>query len=192
MKKDELMLQKLFISKHRINLIYFFLFEAKEHHLREISKMLNIPVSAVKKEIDNLLLLGVIKVKGKQFSLNKNCSFVEDLKNLFVKTDFAVYPLKKILISNKIEYILIFGSFANAKASGESDIDLLVVGDIKLSDVVRQLQSVENKIKREINPVVWTLSNLRKEKKSGFIKDVFKKNIIMIKGDENELRQIVK
>ena len=48
------MLEKLFTSKTRVKLIQFLLFEQEESNLRGISKKLKIPVSSVKREIDNL------------------------------------------------------------------------------------------------------------------------------------------
>ena len=45
---------------------------------------------------------------------------------------------------------------------------------------------------REVNPVVWTIDNLKKQKNSGFIKDIFKKECIMLKGDKNELQKIIR
>ena len=87
--------------------------------------------------------------------------------------------------------MLIFGSFARGSPSVDSDIDLMVIGDIRLSEVIALLEKAEKKVKRSINPVVWTLENLKKEKNSSFIKDVFKKGIIMLKGNENELKKII-
>jgi len=187
------MLEKIFTSKNRIKIIEFLFFKKKETYIREISNELKIPVSAVKREIDNLLGIGIINKKGNKIKLNKKCNIIEDLKNIFIKTDSIVYPIKEIINKNKkIQYALIFGSFARGDYSQGSDIDLIVLGNISLGLVIKILKPIENKIKRDINPVVWTLENLKKEKNSSFVKDIFKKRIIMIKGDENEIRKIIK
>ena len=67
----------------------------------------------------------------------------------------------------------------------------MIIGNLDSFNLYKKLKPAENKIKRDINPVVWTLENLKKEKNSGFVKDIFKKGIIMIKGSEYELKRII-
>ena len=185
------MIEKLLTSKNRVKILAFLLFESEETHIREISNKLKIAPSAVKREIDNLNSTSLIKISRNKIVLNKECNYLEDLKNIFIKTDYIFYPLKESLDGKKIEYTFIFGSFARGSPSVDSDIDLMVIGDIRLSEVIALLEKAEKKVKRSINPVVWTLENLKKEKNSSFIKDVFKKGIIMLKGNENELKKII-
>ncbi len=185
------MIEKLFTSKTRIKIISFFLFGKNESHIREISRELKISVSAVKREIDNLKSIGLINLDKNKITLNKNCNYLEDLKNLFIKTDYIIYPIKDVLKNEKIRYAFIFGSFARGTYTKDSDIDLMIIGNLDSFNLYKKLKPVENKIKRDINPVVWTLENLKKEKNSGFVKDIFKKGIIMIKGSEYELKRII-
>lgn len=186
------MLEKLFTSKNRVKIIRFFLFEKNKSYIREISKLLGIPVSAVKREVENLVFIGLVRKEKNEIILDKRCNFLEDIKNLFIKTDAIVYPIKEVLNDKNVEYALVFGSFAAGNYNSESDVDLMVVGKINLSDIYRFLKPAEKKIKRDINPVVWTEENLRKQKNSGFVKDILRKGFIMIKGNENELREIIK
>ena len=65
------MLEKLFTSKNRIKILNFFLFKKTESHIREIARELKIPVSAVKRETDNLLLIGILKQEKRSITLNK-------------------------------------------------------------------------------------------------------------------------
>ena len=147
------MLEKLFTSKKRVKLIQFLLFEQEESHLRGISKKLKIPVSSVKREIDNLKSIGIIVIKGNKIKINKECSFISDLKNILMKTDGVIYPVKKILKNEKIKYGIIFGSFARGDYTPESDVDLLIVGDINSFDLHKKIKPVENEIRMEINLV---------------------------------------
>ncbi|MCX6742500.1 MAG: nucleotidyltransferase domain-containing protein [Candidatus Pacearchaeota archaeon] len=186
------MIEKLFTSKIRVKVLEYLFFRNKETHIREISRDLKLSSGAVKREIDNLALLGIIEIKKNRIILNKNCNFLKDLKNIFVKTDFIVYPLTKLLVNKHIEYAFIFGSFASGDYKEESDIDLMMVGNMDLFDLTKLLRPLEDKIKREINPVAWKLKDLIGKKNTGFVKDIFAKKIIMLKGDENELRKIVK
>ena len=185
------MLEKLFTSKNRVKILEYIFFCKTETYLREISFQLKISPSAVKKELDNLENAGVIIKKRNSIQLNKECNFLEDLKNIFLKTDSVVFPIKQSLKKINAEFILIFGSFARNDYAPESDIDLLIAGKTKLSEVYHLLKPIEKKIKRTINPVVWTIETLKKEKNSGFVKDILKKGFLMIQGKENEFRKII-
>jgi len=170
----------------------FFLFSKDETYVREISRELDAPVSSIKREMDNLISFGFIEKKGRRIFLNKKLNIIKELKNIFIKTDFIAYPIEEVLRKNKkIKYALIFGSFARGDYSFESDIDLMVIGEIKLDSVIKIIKPVEEKIRRDINPVVWKIEDFVEKKKEGFVRDLFSKKIIMLKGDENELRKIV-
>jgi predicted nucleotidyltransferase len=186
------MLEKLFTSKNRVKIMGFIFFVKEETYLREISKKLKISVSAVKREIDNLILIGIIVKKGNKVILNQKSNILIDLKNIFIKTDFIFYPIKEALKKADAEFIFIFGSYARGEFKEDSDIDLMVIGKISSFDLYEKIKPVEDKTRKVINPVVWTVENLKKQKNSGFVKDISKKGIIMIKGEENELRQIIK
>lgn len=186
------MLEKLFTSKNRIKILRFLFFETEETHLREIARKLKISPSAVKRELENLEKIGLIKKQKNKIKLNKKNNIAEDLKNIFIKTDYIVYPIKEVLKDKRIKYSLIFGSFARGEFNEDSDIDLLVVGNVSLSEIYKALKPAESRIRKEINPSAWKMNELIEKSKTGFIKDIFSKKIIMIKGEENELRKIVK
>lgn len=186
------MLEKLFTSKNRIKILEFFLLKKDESHIREISRELKIPVSAVKREVDNLKSINIFEINKNKIILNKKCNFLEEIRNIFIKTDFIVYPIQETFEKIKADFVFIFGSFAGGGYKEESDIDLMIIGAVSLSAIIKIIGPIEDKIKRSINPVVWTAENLKKQKKSGFVKDIFVKKIIMIKGEENELRKIIK
>ena len=186
------MLEKLFTSKNRVKILQFLFFEKQETYLREISNKLKISPGIVKKEIDNFKDIGLIIKEGNGIKLKKSSNILEDLKNIFIKTDFVVYPIKQVLKDKRIKYALIFGSFARGEFKEESDIDLMIIGDVRRIEFYKMLRPVEDKTKREINSTVLTTEELTAEKRTGFIKDVFNKKVIMLKGDENELRKIIR
>jgi len=169
----------------------FLFFEKEKTHIREISRMLKIPVSGVKREIDNLKASGLIEdIEG--VSLNKKSTILEDLKNIFIKSDYITYPIKKAMDKTCAKFVLIFGSFAKGDYSTESDVDLLVVGNVKQSEIFEKIRPIERIIKRDINSVVWSLEDLKNKKKTGLIRDILKGRVIFIKGDENEFKKIIK
>ena len=185
-------IEGLFTSKARIKILEYFFFNKENSHIREISRELKIPVSAVKREVDNLIALNILSLFESRISLNKKCSYLESLKNIFVETDCILYPIKEALKNEEIQYAFVFGSFANGSFNIESDIDLVVISDKNLFELTKLLKPAENKINREINPVAWDLKSFNKKKNTGFVKDIFSKKIMMVIGGENELRKIAK
>ena len=68
----------------------------------------------------------------------------------------------------------------------------MVIGEVTQQKVFKLLKPVEKIIKREINPVVWTPEELKNNKNRGFVKDIMKKNKIMIIGNKNDFQRIIK
>jgi len=54
----------------------------------------------------------------------------------------------------QIELAFIFGSFASLQAGPESDVDLLLVGNIDENLLIQKLAALERKLSREINYVL--------------------------------------
>ena len=190
-KKYYKMLEKLFTSKNRVKLLEFFALKNRAGRLREISRDAKIPVSAVSRELKNLSDLGIIKKEKDIFMLNEDCNYLDDLRNILIKTDSFKFELEKIIHNKNIDFAFIFGSFASDSYDAGSDIDLFVVGDISNEEIFKIITPLEKKLGREINPVVWSLKELKKKGKSSFVSDIFKKKIIMVSGEENELQKIV-
>ncbi|MEK6886876.1 MAG: nucleotidyltransferase domain-containing protein [Nanoarchaeota archaeon] len=186
------MLEKLFTSKSRIKILEYLFFYNEETYLREMAKELKLSPSTTKRELDNLINFGLIRKQGNRITFNKSNPIFDDLKNIFLKTDSIGYNIINALKNEDIEFIVLFGSFAHGKYSPESDVDLLIVGNVKQQEVFKLLRPVEKLIKREIAPVVWTLEELKKGKNGGFVRDIMKKNKIMLKGDKNEFQRIIR
>lgn len=184
------MLEKLFTSKNRIKILNFLLFDKEISYVREISSKLKIPVSAVKREIDNLKNLELIKEEGRGLFFNKKNIIAEDLENIFIKTEGIIYPIKDSLRNINANFIIVFGSFAKGNFKLDSDVDLLVVGEVRQQEVMSLIKNAEIRIKKEVNPIVWSLSEIEKNKDKAIIKDILKNKKIFIRGDENEFRKI--
>lgn len=185
------MIEKLFTSKTRVKLLEYFIFRKHKGILRQVSRETKIPVSAVSRELNNLTNLSIIKKENKDFILNEECHFLFELRNILLKTDSFALVFGKQFQNKSIDYIFVFGSFANEKYSSDSDIDLFVVGGMSNMELTKILRPIERKLNREINSVIWPLQDLKKKAKSSFVKDISKKDVIMIQGDENELRKII-
>ena len=186
------MLERLFRSKAEVAVLNVVLF-TDGLHLREIARRAGVSSYEAKKELDNLVGLGILlsEKKGNQvfFHANEKCSFLEDLRNLFSKTEGIIIKIKEKLQKLKgIKYCFIFGSAAAGRISEKSDIDLLVVGEITEEKLASEILELQKKTKREINFILWTGRDFNKKlkEKSTFLNNITKKKIVWISGDHDE------
>ena len=194
------MLQKLFSSKVRVEILSVFLMDPeRELYVREVERLTGEDYKNVSIELHNLKEIGLLysRNKGnlKYFSLNKEFVIYEELKAIFMKTKGAVGILRQAVSTKRdIDYAFIYGSFATGKERAQSDIDVMVIGGIFLEEVLTAIRRPEEKLSREINVSLYDLQEIRKRVKDRdpFIMEVLGGDKIMLVGDEDELRRLIK
>ena len=93
---------------------------------------------------------------------------------------------------NKIKIAFIYGSVAKGEANLRSDIDLMVIGDIKFGDIVGCLFKLQFQLRREINPNVFAPDEFKERlrAKNHFISRIYEGEKVFITGDEDELKKM--
>ena len=134
------MLNKLFSSKTRVEILKLFLFNANNSfYQRQISNLAAQPIRGVQREVDKLNKIGIIErsIQGNRiyYKINKKCPILEDLKNIFFKSVGIAEALKKNLKEKGIKIAFIYGSYAKGEENLLSDIDLMVIGDISSKEL---------------------------------------------------------
>lgn len=81
----------------------------------------------------------------------------------------------------RVESIIIFGSCARGECREESDVDVLIVGDVKLDEVIDVVYPIFLKYRIYISPIVMTRDHfeLLKMERTGFIENVLKDGITL-------------
>ncbi|MBN1189061.1 MAG: nucleotidyltransferase domain-containing protein [Dehalococcoidales bacterium] len=154
----------------------------------------------VQRELKNLTDAGIIirEVQGRQvyYRANEYCPIFNELKSIVRKTFGIADVIRQSLAdeANKIRLAFIFGSVARSADDRRSDIDVMVVGNISFGKIVDLLSPAEDKLSREINAVVYPVSEFRQKVQQDhhFVKTVLDEDKIFIIGDEGELRRLVK
>lgn len=191
------MLSALYISKSKIReslLVLYFTNPKNKYYLRELERILNFSAGSIRRELlkfeeDNLF------IKKKQgnllyYYLNENHPLFNELKSIISKTAGVEFSFKNELSKIKnIKFALIFGSFASKKENEKSDIDLMVIGEPDISEFNKNILFLENKLKREINPVIYSFDEYLEKKiqNTQFILDILKKPKIILIGKESDL-----
>ncbi len=80
-------------------------------------------------------------------------------------------------VAEGIELAFVFGSTARYRQTQQSDIDLLVIGDVNLKELSRPLREAEKTLGRRINPAIYTRSRFREKYQAGdaFLLDVYRR-----------------
>jgi len=152
----------------------------------------------VQRELKNLTDTGIIirEVQGRQvyYHANEKCPIFDELKSIVRKTFGVADVIRQSLASSarKIRIAFIFGSVARSADDRRSDIDLMVVGRISFGDVVSLLGPAEEKLAREINPVVYPIAEFKKKVKDDhyFVRTVLEDEKIFVIGDDHELGRL--
>jgi predicted nucleotidyltransferase len=92
---------------------------------------------------------------------------------------------------NKVEWAAIYGSVARGEEAPESDIDLLLVGDLATADLLPMLRRVERQFGREVNVTRYSKREFQDKMRRGehFLKSMIKGKLITLTGSPNELEK---
>lgn len=193
------MLERLFTSNARVKLLAEILLNSdREYHIRELSRITDVSPIYVQKELKNMQSLGLLvcRKKGNMmlYMADKNSTIIDELKRIFLKTESVGTQIFKSLDRKKIQYALIYGSFAKGTESTKSDIDLLVIGDVDEDSLLGSISKTEKKIGREINFIHWTPKEFvqKAKEKIPLLVEILKTDVIMIIGEQSELKRTIK
>jgi predicted nucleotidyltransferase len=193
-------IDRLFGSKTRVALLSELLMNAdRSFYIRELAREIDIPFSMVYKQEKNLVSLGIVseEKKGKVtlVSVNKKLPYLAELKSLLLKTAGLANTIGDALRKLRgIRYALIYGSFASGEETESSDVDILIVGNVDEERILNGVSAIEQKTGREINYILWSEEEFRKRARSKhhLLTEITRKPVIMLVGEESELRRAVK
>ncbi len=191
------MLASLYITKSKIRqdlLTLFFTNPSQRYYLRELQRLLGYSAGSIRRELLRFQkddLFNTQKVANLlYYSINTRHPLYKELKSIVSKTVGVEGSLKKALSSiKKIKIAFIYGSFAARREKAASDIDLMIIGEPNTSHLNEKIAGLETKLKREINPTIYSLKEYRDKKKaeSGFIQELLKNPKIVLIGNEKDL-----
>jgi predicted nucleotidyltransferase len=175
----------------------YFAHPEKKYYLRELERILNLPVQNIRREFLALEKNGIFirEKRGNQvyYSLNTKSPIFPELKSIVSKTIGAQSHLKKILTTIAgIKIAFIFGSFAQKKEDSLSDIDLMIIGKIDENLLIEKISKLERLLDREINYHIYSQSEFAKRirEKDFFITKILSKPMIFLIGNHEDISRI--
>jgi len=162
------MLEKLFTSGIRASIIsLLFNSPGEKFYVREIARLADKNPSGVKRELDKLEEMGLIKSERegnlKYFSVNTRSKLFPELKGLISKSLGLPGALKSVLKASEARTAFIYGPYT---ANNDlPSLDLFIVCDSNHID--KTLGEIEKRFGRKIKYSIMSSSEYRSKKRLG-------------------------
>lgn len=194
------MLEHLFGSKTRQKLLrLFFSNPQKDFFVRELTRVLDLQINAIRRELDHLVLAQVIvqidepnslspfdeptasQSKRKYYRLNSKGLLNPELKALLTKDRSSketglIDDLKKL---GAIDYLLLAGRFAGVESSVT---DLLIVGEVGSREIKRLIDQYEADSGEEVRYTLMSVKEYayRRDVADKFLTDLISSKTIVV------------
>jgi len=159
------MIEQLFGSKTRVKLLQLFYSNPnRSFYVREITRKIDEQINSVRRELANLLNVGIIVSDNTNnklyYEVNQEFEYYRPLKEIFGSADSKPAAKKttgtkttgssdvdKLKGLGNVELAILTGQFTRDEASG---VDLLVVGDVNQNSLQKYVTELEAKEGKEI------------------------------------------
>ena len=166
-----------------------------ELYLREIQRASGLALRSIQLELETLLAHDLIVARrdGNRvyYRANSRHAIFPELQGLVLKTAGLADVLRDALAEvSGIKVAFIFGSVASGMERAESDVDLMVLGEIGLRPLAPLLRIASQSLNREINPHVMTIPEWQRKTAGAdvFVNRVLQEPKIWLRGNEDELK----
>lgn len=175
------MVEQLFGSKTRVKLLHLFYSNPnRSFYVREITRKIDEQINSVRRELANLLSIGIISSDTNNnrlyYEVNQKYQYYKSLAEIFgggqptageptVAPDEDLHDIKTL---GNVELAIYTGQFTRDETSG---IDFMVVGDVNPNQVAKFVAELEKKEGKEIRYTVMSLDefNYRRQINDRFI-----------------------
>ncbi len=164
------MIEQLFGSKTRVKLLSLFMNNpGRPFYVREITRKIDEQINSVRRELANLLSIGIVGSDGSNnrlyYEVNQKFEYYQQLHSIFsTMTVTSSSPaleetreedqiIKKLRSAGSIDYAFLAGSFVLGAGSG---IDIFIVGDINKARLAKAVAELEESMGRELNYTALT------------------------------------
>ncbi len=159
------MVEQLFGSKTRVKLLQLFYGNPnRSFYVREITRKIDEQINSVRRELANLLSIGIISSSEANnrlyYEVNQKYEYYDALLDIFggagkkklsTKTTVAeVDELTDLKTTGNIDMALLTGQFTRDETAG---VDLVVVGDVNQTKLQKYVSELEKKEGKEIRYV---------------------------------------
>ena len=190
------MLDDLLVSKTRIKLLEIFLSDPTQmYHVRDLVRRAQEEINAVRRELLRMERAGIVKKEARgnrlYYWFRKDYPLYQDLLSIISKTTgLGQAVLKSKTKLGHLNLVMFSLSFVRHEPRPKNDeVDVLVVGEINLSELNILIKEEEEKRGTTINYTPMTSEELkfRRLRRDPFLLSILTSGRVMIYGDEEDL-----
>jgi predicted nucleotidyltransferase len=164
-----------------------FLHPDRAYTVNELAHLLAVTDLSARRELYRMVDAGMVdrEAVGRQsvFRASVASPLYEPLRQL-VERSVGIEALLRELMEQTpgVELAAIYGSWARGTIDAESDVDLLVVGDIDYATVVTKVMAIQDRAGREISMVWMRPEEWREQQGSGFVQEILTAPVRLLAG----------
>ena len=190
----------LFGAYRRQVLALLLMHPEQSFHVREIARITGKPAGTLYRELGSLAEAGLLvrSAVGNQvhYRANSACPIYGELRGILRKSFGVADIIREALdpVADRIDIAFIYGSVARGDERAASDVDVMIIGSLKFAEAVLALSSVEEKLRREANPHVYSPREFQRKFASGepYLVRVEEDQKIFLVGTDDDLGKLVK
>jgi hypothetical protein len=187
-------MQDFMISRVRVKLLELFFQNIGElYYVREISRSVKEEINAVRRELDRMMIAGILKSEQRAnrlyYYVNVGYTYYSELRGMVAKSTHLGKKLRKLKRKlGTVDFIMFSGNFVEGKKERHDDVDVLIVGDVVLPELQVLMKEEEERRGKEINYTVFSLEefDFRKTRRDPFIMEILYGSRVMVVGSEAE------
>ena len=198
------MFEHLFGSKTRVKLLSLFLNNPdRSYYVREITRKIDEQINSVRRELSNLLSIGIIRSDNSNnrlyYEVNQKYEYYDELRRIFANIPIKNKELKetkeeeqiakRLRTTGTVDLAFLTGSFVR---DPYVSVDLMVMGDVNRAKVAKIIADMEKEVGHEINYVIFSPDeyDYRINLNDRFLSDVMSaKKIIIIDANQSRSAQ---
>lgn len=185
------MIEQLLGSKTRVKLLQLFMSNPnRSFYVREITRKIDEQINSVRRELSNLLSIGIIVSDTTNnrlyYEVNQQYEFYKPLKEIF-GNDKAISQVSRksgqddeFKALGNVDVVVYTGQFTRDERAG---VDILIVGSTNANAVQKFVSELETKEGKELRYTVMSLSDFeyRRQVKDRFLSTVLgaKKQVVL-------------
>jgi DNA-binding transcriptional ArsR family regulator len=170
----------------------------KAWYVSELARRMGVPASSLQRELRDLQEVGILKTQRQgrmvYYQANTDSPIFPDLRGLLLKTAGLVEVLAHALkpIAARLRIVFVYGSLATGSERSDSDIDLMIVGQVSPTELALPLRRARELLGREINPTIYTPAEFDQKRAANnlFLRQVLDKPKLFVLGNKDELGKV--
>jgi predicted nucleotidyltransferase len=192
-KKD--LLDALFPRTRRAILTATLMDPAREWYLSDLARHIGVSPSSLQRELAGLVDAQILRRRADgnrvYYRAEVDNPIFGDLRGLVLRTAGLTDVLAESLagLRSRLAVAFVYGSVARGDESASSDVDLMVIGGVGLSELAPALKDAEARLLRSVNPAVYRAAEVVEKLRAGhhFLGTVLGGAKLFIVGGEEDL-----